>query len=94
MRKLRKAKTPEKDLPQEKFQLLNLSDGSTVTVEQNRSFAMPAKNGDWIAVLLKAPKPDKTVEESKSEPGESFEVTPEGLKRASKETGSNKKKGS
>ena len=52
-----------------------------MTIEQNRSFAMPEKNGDWVAIQLKAPKPIKTVEEKKPEPGESFEVTPEGLKR-------------
>ena len=49
--------------------------------KNNRSFTTPAKNGDWIAILLKESKPLKTVEESKSESGESFEVTPEGLKR-------------
>ena len=90
VRKLKKKETPKEDLPQEKCQILDLASGETVTIEQNKSHAMPAKNGDWLAILLKRPKSDETAAEANLQPGESFEVTPQGLKRAKAGAGSEK----
>ena len=90
IRKLKQKETPEEDLPKEKFQILDLASSETVTIEQNKSYAMPEKNGDWIAVLLKRPKSDETVSKSDSQPGETFEVTPQGLKRFKEGQGSKK----
>ena len=92
IRELKKKETPEDEMPQEKFQLLDLENGSTITFDQNQSFAMPQEHGEWIAILLKPTKPLKSVEESKTQPSESFEVTPEGLKRSKNEEQSKGKK--
>ena len=85
IKKLKRNETPEKDLPQEKLQLLDLTNGQTVTVENNKSFSMPDKNGEWIGILLKDPKVEKTVNESEVKTPETFEVTPTGLERSTSE---------
>ena len=90
IKKLKKEKKKDSELPQEKFEILNLESGDTQTIYDVASFSFPRENGDWLAIKLKAPKKEKPVEQSKPEKTEVFEVTEEGLKRPGKK--SSKKK--
>ena len=87
VKKLKKEKKPDSEIPQEKFELLNLESGSHFLMEQVQSFQLPEKNGDWIAILLKKPEDKSSAKKTKIEPGEKFEITPEGLKRPRKSSG-------
>ena len=92
VKKLKKEKKAKSELPQEKFELLNLETGDQTTMENVQSFAMPEENGDWIAILLKAEKKESNIKEQQSKLIEKFNVTPEGLERPSKKSKSKKKK--
>ena len=86
IKKLKKEKKPKDELPQEKFELLNLETGAQTTMQNVNSFAMPEKNGGWIAILLKAPETESNVETKQADEMEKFEVTPEGLTRPTKKS--------
>ena len=85
----KKAEGSKKELPKSQFEILNLESGRHWTMTGVGSFSMPAENGNWIAYLLEAEKEANTVKKDSSKVSESYEVTPEGLKRAEK--GSSKK---
>lgn len=81
LKKLKKEKRKPSEMPQVKLQILNLKSGTLDTIERARSFASPEENADWLAVLLEKPFEEKTVQQSKSEVSETYEVTEEGLQR-------------
>ncbi len=96
VRKLKKDEKNKDQLPQEKFEVLNLNNGGTITLQNVQSFAFPAKNGEWIAIKLKAIEKKTSAETSKSKLSESYEVTEEGLmwpgtNKEQKKEGSGKK---
>lgn len=84
IKKLKKEEKPEAELPKAKFEILDLNSGQTFTMEGVKSFTMPRKNGDWIAIHLESPKEDAGAKETKAEASEKFEITVEGLKRPDK----------
>ena len=86
IKKLKKEGKKGDELPQEKFEILNLDAGKTETIRNVASFSFPSESGDWLAIKLKAPKKEKPVEQSKPEKSEVFEVTEEGLKRPGKKS--------
>lgn len=84
LKKLKKEKRKPEEMPQVKLQILNLSTGNLESIERTRSFALPAENGEWLAVQLLKPFDEKTVKETKSPVKETYEITEEGLKRPKK----------
>ena len=91
VKKLKKEKKKPSEMPKSKFEILHLESGRHWTMTGVSSFSTPRENGKWIAYLLEAAKEDKTLKKNTSEVSESYEVTGEGLKRASKESASEKK---
>ncbi len=81
VKKLKKEKRPAEEMPQTKFQILELESGDLSTEERIQSFAMPEENAEWMAIHLQKPFDQKTVKESKSAINESFNITEEGLER-------------
>lgn len=82
--KLKKEKAKPEAMPASQMVLLELATGDHLTVERVKSFSSPEENGDWLAYLLeKSPERD-TVKDQKSDVVESYEVTPEGLRRPEK----------
>ena len=84
IKKLKKEKAKPEAMPQAHMELLELATGEHFTVPRVKSFSLPEENGDWLAYLLEEPFDKDTVKEHKSEVAESYEVTPEGLRRPAK----------
>lgn len=80
LKKLRKEKRPESELPKPQLQILDLKTSKSITQEGVSSFTLPAKAAGWIAYR----RPDattKSIVETKSELNETFEITTEGVQR-------------
>ena len=84
LKKLKKEKKPANQLPKESFEILQLDTGKHFAFGSIKSFAVPQENGDWIAILLDKSKPDSNASENQSDVSETFEITPEGLRRPAK----------
>lgn len=84
VKKLKKEKAKPEVMPVKELQLLELANGTEVTVPRIKSFSFPEKNGNWLAYLLEKPLEKETVKEQKSETVETYEVTSEGLQRPQK----------
>ncbi|NQV35711.1 MAG: S9 family peptidase [Phycisphaeraceae bacterium] len=82
--KLKEDKAKPKDIPGTQLELLDLATGDHITVARVKSFSSPQENGDWLAYLLEKPFEQETVKAHKSDVAESYEVTPEGLRRPEK----------
>lgn len=80
VRKLRKAKKTD-DIPEPKLEILDLATGDHTTVPGVSSFSLPQKNSDWVTFRAPKPKSTTTVTSGTAKATETFEVTPEGLKR-------------
>lgn len=81
VKKLRKAKTKPEEMPRPKLEILHLESGRHATIDDVQSFRMPGKGAGWVAFLMNREREQKTVQAGKASVGETFEVTPEGLKR-------------
>jgi len=81
VKELSKKKTKPEEMPKSKLQILELATGDVITVERVRSFKIPKENGDWIACLLEKPASAGSIDDKKSRVRESYEVTPQGLRR-------------
>ena len=92
LKKLKKEEKPKELLPKEKFEILELDSGETITMDAVTRFAMPEENGDWIAFRLEQSEQKAGMQETKAEPSEKFAVTPEGLKRPGSNKNNNKEK--
>ena len=79
--KLKKDKAQPEDMPHAQMELLELATGDHFTVARVKSFSSPEESGDWLAYLLETPFEKDTVSEQTSDVIESYEVTPEGLRR-------------
>ena len=79
--KLKKDKAQPEAMPSAQMELLELATGDHFTVARVKSFSSPEENGDWLAYLLETPFEKDTVKEQTSDVVESYEVTPEGLRR-------------
>lgn len=84
VKELRKEKAEPDQMPKPKLQILELVSGDQITIARVQSFSMPEENGDWIAYLLDKPIDSEKVTQKKSDISETYEVTPEGLKRPEK----------
>ena len=84
VKKLKKEKAKPEDMPSKRMQLLELATGTQFTVDRIKSFSFPEENGNWLAYQLEQPIKKETVKEQKSEAVETYEVTPEGLRRPEK----------
>lgn len=84
VKKLKKEKAKPEAMPSAHMELLELATGDTFTVARVKSFSSPEENGNWLAYLLEKPFERDTVKEQKSKVVESYEVTPEGLRRPEK----------
>ncbi len=84
VKKLKKEKAKPEDMPVKDLQLLELATGTLSTIPRVKSFAFPEKNGDWLAYHLEKPLEKDTVKEQQAETVETYEVTPEGLRRPEK----------
>ncbi|MGI9519146.1 MAG: TolB family protein, partial [Pirellulaceae bacterium] len=81
IKQLRKEKKPDTELPKPKLEILNLETGKHVTIPRVRGFSMPAEAAGWVAFRLIEDAEEETVKESKSELTETYEITPEGVRR-------------
>lgn len=81
VKQLKKKKAKPEAMPGTQMELLELKTGDTFTVARVKSFSLPDEDGNWLAYLLEKPLPKDTVKEQKSDVLESYEVTPEGLRR-------------
>ncbi len=84
VKKLKKEKAKPADMPSSQMELLELATGNHFSVPRVKSFSTPEENGDWLAYLLEKPFEKETVKEQKSDAVETYEVTPEGLRRPEK----------
>jgi len=82
--KLKKEEAKPEAMPSSQMELLELATGDHFTVARVKSFSSPEENGNWLAYLLEEPFESDTVKEQKSDVVESYEVTPEGLRRPAK----------
>jgi hypothetical protein len=82
--KLKKDKARPQDIPGTQLELLDLTTGDHVTVASIKSFSLPEENGAWLAYLLDKPFETETVKTHKSDVAETYEITPEGLRRPQK----------
>ena len=80
LKKLRKAKKPESEIPKPQLQILNLKTGNHITQDGVSSFTLPSKAAGWIA-YRRTETSTKAIVESKSELSETFEITPTGIQR-------------
>ncbi len=83
VKKLRKEKK-DKEIPDTKLQILDLKSGEPKTVNSVTSFTLPQKNSDWVMWKTKSDASGSSVKKGTAEASESYEVTPEGLKRTRK----------
>ncbi len=81
IKQLKRKKTEPEQMPVATLEILNLDSGDHVTVERVKSFDIPEENGQWLAYHLFKPNDTDTVKETKSPITETYEVTPEGLRR-------------
>lgn len=84
VKKLKEKKAKANEIPGPQMELLDLATGGHFTVDRVRQFSSPEENGEWMAYLLEKPFEQETVKEQKSGTVESYEVTPEGLKKPEK----------
>ena len=84
VKKLQKQKKEKHEWPKTRLQILNLEKGTLINVENVRSFKRPKDDGSWVACLLEQSNDSNSLEERKSQANESYEVTPEGLRRPAK----------
>lgn len=78
---LQKAKTKPEDMPGSKLEVLELESGDRFTAERVNSFLVPQENGRWLAYLYDKESDGKSITPEISKVVESYEVTPEGLRR-------------
>jgi dipeptidyl aminopeptidase/acylaminoacyl peptidase len=81
VKKLKK-EDKDDDIPQDRFVILNLESGDSISMQDVKSWAIPRENSAWIAMLLKKPKHDSVGDKGKAEVNEVYEITGEGLKRS------------
>jgi dipeptidyl aminopeptidase/acylaminoacyl peptidase len=81
LKRLRKEKAKPDAMPKPRFQMLELESGELTTLERVKSFSLPEENGDWVACLLEDSTDADKLNENKSKTNETYEVTPEGLRR-------------
>jgi dipeptidyl aminopeptidase/acylaminoacyl peptidase len=81
---LKKEKTKPEDLPKPVLEVLELESGASYRVDRIKSFSVPKENGRWLAYLLEKPLVESHVETLKSGVEETYEVTPQGLRRPAK----------
>ena len=84
LKALRKAKTKSEDLPKTELEILELSTGDKFSADRVKSFLIPQENGRWVAYLHDADPDNETVKPKTTDVVESYEVTPEGLRRPEK----------
>ncbi|WP_182870111.1 alpha/beta hydrolase family protein [Rhodopirellula sp. JC639] len=84
LKKLRKEKKAEHELPKSQLQILELESGALINLENVRSFKTPEDSGAWVACLLEKPSASDELEDDKPIAREVYEVTAEGLRRPAK----------
>ncbi|MDE0863492.1 MAG: prolyl oligopeptidase family serine peptidase [Rubripirellula sp.] len=84
LKAMRTDKQNEQSLPKPKLQYLELKTGNLLTLENNRSYKIPADNGNWLACLMERPSGPNELESRKSSATEVYEVTNEGLRQPTK----------
>ncbi len=81
IRQMKADKKDETEFPQPALEILDLETGNHTTLPRVSEFAMPEKAGGWIAFRM-IPRPEtETVQAQKYTPGETWLITPEGLRR-------------
>lgn len=84
LKKLRKAKTPDNLLPKDGLEIIHLESGRRTSIADAGRFSMPEKASGWIAFKVLETKAAATLEASKSELTETFEITSTGIRRPEK----------
>lgn len=85
IKKLKKEKAKPEAMPKPVLEVLTLNSGESFQADRIKSFSTPKENGRWLAYLLEKPLARTSVKEQKSDVTESYEVTPEGLRRPTKQ---------
>ncbi|MFT6107986.1 MAG: dipeptidyl aminopeptidase/acylaminoacyl peptidase [Planctomycetota bacterium] len=83
LEKLREQDKGRDELPQSKLEILDLTDGSHVTMNDVRSFSFPEEAPGWITYSPSKPSKKTTVRSGKSEIKETYTIEPNGLSRRS-----------
>lgn len=81
---LRKAKTKPDDMPGPILEVLELSTGEKFGAEDVTSFNIARENGRWLAYQFAKDVDTKSVKQQNSSVSETYEVTPEGLRKPEK----------
>ncbi|MCP4461292.1 MAG: prolyl oligopeptidase family serine peptidase [Planctomycetaceae bacterium] len=84
VKRLKKAKVADGQIPKSKLEILNLKTGKSVSIRDVANFSLPAKAGGWVAFKTIEPAAKETAQESKSNLSVTYEITPEGVKRSGK----------
>ena len=81
---LQKAKAKPEQMPSAVLEVLELETGEKFSSERVNSFQIPRENSEWVAYRLDKPANQSTVKSGSSSVVETYEVTPEGLRRPEK----------
>ena len=84
VKELKKAEPKPNQMPKAKLQILELASGDITTIDRVESFELPEENGDWVACLLEELSESDKIDRKKADGRESYEVTPNGLRRPEK----------
>ena len=80
-RKLRKEKKTDQ-IPPSELRILDLATGQQAAIPGVSSYTLPEKNSDWIAFRISKSKGETQLKPGTAAASETYEVTPEGLKRS------------
>lgn len=64
LKKAREAKKKPDEMPKSRFEMLDLSNGKTKSIDRVKSFRLPEKNGEWLAVHLEKPLDESAAKET------------------------------
>ncbi|MFK7767574.1 MAG: prolyl oligopeptidase family serine peptidase [Mariniblastus sp.] len=81
---LQKAKAKPEQMPSVVLEVLELETGEKFSASRVNSFQIPRKGNGWVAYRFDKPLEPTTVKSGSSSVVESYEVTPEGLRRPEK----------
>ncbi len=81
IKKLKKEKKKPEDFPQPKLEILELETGAHSTIDRVAATAIPERAGGWVAFTLIKQADEETVSQSTTKVTETYQITPEGLKR-------------
>jgi hypothetical protein len=76
VKRLRKEKKPDHEIPKDKLTIVHLESGQETTIESVSRFTLPAESSEWVAFMLLEEETKPLAERTKSELTETYEIRP------------------